>query len=427
MERIQLLSDSVLIEELVIRRREVLDFLGSVPEAERGELARQAFEVGVFCLERARGAQDLEFVRRHVEQLLGQVEKAVATIPALTQEKLLLAVGTGDGQVLAPVSSLIQQVEKSTQQQLRDVRELIANEIDPSKDSSGVGKALKKLSDLFDPERNDSVQARVAETIRSISAADGHLASSVKAAVEASVKPLTDEVNRLAHLVTGNEAAVEVLAQTVAKGLTFEELVVVRLQEWGGQTGVEIDHCGTDNQPGDVLLTVGQASIAGSAVKIVVECKNESTPSGRKPINDSVTRAMKQRGATRAVYVAENRSALAKEIGEWSEGTVECGGWVATTVEHLSTAVRFCIALERLEKVRSSERTVDAESLLAQASRIRDSLKKITNIKTKATDIHTAANAIADEADRLRSDVNDALRVIEEAVGLASGSAAAVA
>ena len=427
MESIQLLSDSVLIEKLVVHRREVVDFLAAVPEDERAELARQAFEVGVFCLERARGAQDLEFVRRHVEQLLGKVEKAVATIPGLTQEKLLLAVGSGDGQVLAPISSLIQQVEKSTQQQLRDVRELVANEIDPSKDSSGVGKALKKLSDLFDPERKDSVQARVAETIQSISAADGHLASSVRAAVDAAVKPLAEEVNRLTHIVTGNEAAAAVLAQTVAKGLTFEELVVVRLQEWGSQAGVEIEHCGIDNQPGDILLTVGPASVVGSGVKIVVECKNEVSPSGRKPINDAATRAMQRRGATRAVYVVEGRAALAKEIGEWSEGTVECGGWVATTVEHLVTAVRFCIALERLEQVRSSERTVDAESLLAQASRIRDSLKKITNIKTKATDIHTAANAIADEADRLRSDVNDALRVIEEAVAVVAESAAAVA
>ena len=216
MESIQLLSDSVLIEKLVIHRREVVDFLAAVPEDERAELARQAFEVGVFCLERARGAQDLEFVRQHVEQLLGKVEKAVATIPGITQEKLLLAVGSGDGQVLAPISSLIQQVEKSTQQQLRDVRELVANEIDPSKDSSGVGKALKKLSDLFDPERKESVQARVAETIQSISAADGHLASSVRAAVDAAVKPLAEEVNRLTDIVTGNEAAAAVLAQTVA-------------------------------------------------------------------------------------------------------------------------------------------------------------------------------------------------------------------
>ncbi|MEO6042488.1 MAG: hypothetical protein ABIQ47_01040 [Tepidiformaceae bacterium] len=121
MSAIEITNHTVVIRELIISRNDVADFLASVPEDEREGLAREAFEVGVFCLERARGGKDMDFVRRQVESLLTTVENAVRLIPQATEEKLLAKLGTGEGQVLAPVQVLVQQVERGTQQQLREV------------------------------------------------------------------------------------------------------------------------------------------------------------------------------------------------------------------------------------------------------------------------------------------------------------------
>src|SRR5207249_12285666 len=74
-------ESSVHVQDLEIPRKDVADFLKSVPDEERETTLIRAVEVGVFCLERARTSQDTEFVRRQVETLLGQVEKATETIP----------------------------------------------------------------------------------------------------------------------------------------------------------------------------------------------------------------------------------------------------------------------------------------------------------------------------------------------------------
>ena len=169
MSAIEITGHTVVIRELIISRSDVADFLASVPEDEREGLAREAFEVGVFCLERARGGKDMDFVRRQVESLLTTVENAVRLIPQATEEKLLAKLGTGDGQVLAPVQVLVQQVERGTQQQLRELRELLANEIDPSKESSSLAKALKKMTDLLDVDRTDSIQGRMDAAVRTVS------------------------------------------------------------------------------------------------------------------------------------------------------------------------------------------------------------------------------------------------------------------
>ena len=417
---IEIADSCVTIEGLVIFRKEVAEFLRSVPEEEREALAREAFEVGVFCLERARNTQDLEFVRRQIDSLLAAVEKAVTSIPATTEANLLGKLGTADGQLLAPIQGLIQQVEKGTQQQLREVRELLANEIDPSRASSTVAKALKQLADLLDVGRVDSVQGRVEASLRTIIAEDGVLAKSVKLVVAESIRPLADEVNRLSHLVTGQDAAAAVLAQTVAKGMTFEEQVVARVQQWGGSAGVEVTHCGVDNQPGDVLVKLSSRSLAAAEFSIVIECKDQANPAGRKPIGDSMARAMSERGASRGLYLGRSSGAFAKEIGEWAEGSTQHGSWVATTLDHLVAGLRFSIAMHSIEQARASGRSIDAGALLAQASRIRDTLRKVTNINTKAGDIRTSADAIIQEATRMRSEISDALQLIEDML-VASG------
>jgi hypothetical protein len=43
----------------------------------------QALEVGVFCLERAEAARDLDFVRSRVESILQEVTRQVGAMPQL--------------------------------------------------------------------------------------------------------------------------------------------------------------------------------------------------------------------------------------------------------------------------------------------------------------------------------------------------------
>lgn len=62
--RIDLSDTGIRIGDLEVPKKDVADFLRRVPEPEREATLVQAIEVGVFCLERARTSQDLDFVKR---------------------------------------------------------------------------------------------------------------------------------------------------------------------------------------------------------------------------------------------------------------------------------------------------------------------------------------------------------------------------
>ena len=103
-------------------------------------------------------------------------------------------IGTADGQVLAPIQSLIDQALKTTGDRLNDVRAML-NDIDPSKDSSAAGRVVRSLRDLLDANRTDSVQATIAAAVRSLTSTDGALAKTVQVTVESALTPLRDELD----------------------------------------------------------------------------------------------------------------------------------------------------------------------------------------------------------------------------------------
>src|SRR5438128_533056 len=96
-------ESSVQVAGLLISRKEVADYLRRFAEEEREGKLLRAIEVGVFCLERASAAQDMEFVRHRIELMLNEVRTAVGAIPQHTETALLGKIGVNDGQVLAPI------------------------------------------------------------------------------------------------------------------------------------------------------------------------------------------------------------------------------------------------------------------------------------------------------------------------------------
>lgn len=214
----------------------------------------------------------------------------------------------------------------------------------------------------------------------------------------------------------GEEAVAEALEQTTYKGTPYEEEVVRVLHDWAQGLGAEVHHVGGDNRPGDVLVVVDESGLNGVALRIVTEARDRESAVGRMVISETLSGAMAERGAGAAVYVSKTRSGLAKEVGEWAEGTSEGGRWVACTHEHLLTAVRFLVAQERLQRIRAAAPSIDASSIEAQIQRIRTTLGRIKTINTKVTEIRGSAAEIQSEAEAIREEIRSALNQMEEAL-----------
>jgi hypothetical protein len=60
--------------------RQATEYLGRQPRAHWPQFFARALEVGAFCLERASTSQDMEFVRRQADRLMGEVASAMRTI-----------------------------------------------------------------------------------------------------------------------------------------------------------------------------------------------------------------------------------------------------------------------------------------------------------------------------------------------------------
>jgi hypothetical protein len=300
----------------------------------------------------------------------------------------------------------------------------VADLLDPTKESCSVGKAIKTVSDMLDPHRIDSVQGSLEAAITKVTGEDGVLAKSVKAVVADAIKPLKEEVDALGKEIRGQEAAEEALMQTTQKGISYEEEIVERLQPWAAAVGAQLQHVGGDNRPGDVLLTLTGTSICTTDVRLIIEARDRKTPVGRKGLSDDMTVKMTERSANAAIYLSRGPDGLAREVGDWCEGESESGPWVATTDQHLLTAIRFVLALHRLRTLRSDQPELDGAAIENQIGRIRTALNRIKNINRRVTDVRSTAEDIGTEATGLRDEIRDALMALEDAIRQSASAAA---
>jgi hypothetical protein len=278
LKKIQITDERIFIHNLEISGKDAANYLQQVPEQERDRICICAFKAGFQAMQTTQNTQEIEFVKRQIASLLSDVEKAIALIPNTVQQELISKLGTKDGQVLAPVQRQINEVSAVTKERVNEVKMLLSQDIDPSKETSVLGNALKTIKNLLDATRNDSVQEVLTNTLKDVSAENGTLAKAVKSVVVEAVKPLADEVDRLSKEIRGKQAAKDALQQTTAKGITYEETVVAQLQHWSKLAGAEVRHVGTDNNSGDILIKLTPKSITATELSIIIEARDRSQP-----------------------------------------------------------------------------------------------------------------------------------------------------
>lgn len=421
--------DVIVIHDLEVRSREAAAWLEQVAEEQRPAALQRALEVGVCCLQRANQSQDLDFVRREVEALLGKVDAAAQLIPGRVQDALVSRIGMGEGQVLAPVKAAAEAVSNEVGKRVVEVRSLLHSDLDPKNGNSVLGKALGDLKQLLDPARKDSIQGVLAAALNTVTAKDGALVEVVKCTVAEAIGPLEKQVVDLAKEVrsqeAAQEAAQEVVDATTLKGKSYEDDVVAVLQPWACAMGAEVEHVGPDNQAGDVLLRFkAGTSMLGVDLTLVIEARDRGNQQGRVPIGNHMQGAMSLRRATVGIYVSSQPTGLAREIGEWGEGECAAGRWIAVAHDHLLPAVRYLVQTERARLLAAKDARFDAAALQNQLARIKTALNHLKNIKTQSTTVRDAAGKIDEQADAMRSAINDALASIEECLRTAPRPAA---
>lgn len=407
---------AIVVNNLSIANAEVVDYVARFPNEKKADAVTHAVEIGVAVLERYEGSRNMDFLRQQADAIMAGFNGAVQGIPPKLQAELVKALGTEDGQALAPVAALVGQTDKVLRDKLREVHTLLADHIDPRRSDSTLGCALERLKTILDPKHDDSVQKAVDKSLQSVAGEQGTVANVVRNVVEESVKPLKATVDELAKEIRGKEAVSEALEQTPAKGRSFEDELLPAIRAWAAMVGADVEHVGPDNQPGDFLVTLDSSRMATTDLRIVVEARDDQSARGRKRILDGMAIAMSARSAQYGVYVSRTESGFANEIGEWAELQSAQGPVVACTSEHLRTALRFAIVEHTIRQARSATPEADAAKIEAEVARVRSALSRIRTINTKATVIRSGVDAIGDEAAELKREITEALGTIEDAL-----------
>ena len=426
--RIVVESSTVKVTELEFKSDVVAHYLDRVIDEQRPASVARALEVGVFCLERVDALTDIDFVRSQIDRLLGEVNSSLQGIPNVVEGLLRGKIGTGEGQVLAPVQRAVEDAQKAVGQKIDDVKRVLSEDVDPKNRESTLGRALGELQALLDPKNSNSVQKNIENACSALSGPDGAIAQTVARVVGGKIEPFASRLSVLEARIDVAAGIEKALDETTKAGKPFEEELVDAISRWGSPMGVEVEYVGVDSRPGDIVVRIPLQGLDGDKMPIVVEAKHhQSTRAGRTPITNAMRNSISERRVSGGVYVCPNTDGLAREIGDWAEGDVSgCGPWVATVEEHLFAALRFTAALAQLKRIRQSQAKVDTHLIHEKVQAIRDSLQHITNINTSATKIETLTSSIREEAKAARTVIDDALASIEQSLIAVSQKAAAI-
>ena len=396
------------LEGIIIQNSDVAQHLSQKPQGERVPALIRAVEVGVYCLQRAEVGQSLDFVRLEVERLIQASNAAVDSLPDLIRDRLAGPRRTDDSSHRSGTDGAERDSGK-----LAEVQQLFDKHLDPGKSDATLGKALVAVNNLLDPKRDDSIQKRLDATLQGLAVADGAIAKAVKATVENAIAPLQAAIETFSLALKKEEGIEEALATTTRKGFAFEDQLLPELQRWAAIVGADLEYTAPQNLPGDFTLTLSDRSIGGMPLKIVVEARDRGERFGRARVAEQMNATLAQWQANYGIYVSKTQSGLAAEIGDWSELSCGHGQVIACTVEHLKTALRFAVVDTRLRATADARRELDISAAEKELGRFRTSLNHLTQIKRRVGEIRDILPGIEDEADRMRSEIQDALDKIE--------------
>jgi hypothetical protein len=410
-------GDALIIDHFRTSDADVLHVATNSPAEDLVALTDTLLRIGAAAIGRAQQVQDFEFVRALADDVVKKAGDQAKLILISTSAALDEQLNGENGALLEPVRKQIEDARKTVDEELAEVRK----QLDPRDPNSDLYGAISSVRRLLDPTHTESVPVRLERMIEGIAAKDGTLAKSVRVvvadALTLEVEPLRKQIETLEKELLKDKAAADAAAEIVQssthKGVPFEEEVLRRVKAWASACGGETHNIGPENKPGDVLAVFAASGALGVDLRLVLEAKDDSVGRGRRRLQDDVTKALDFREGDAAIFVGKTAAAFALEIGEWDEGVSDNRPWIACTVDHLQVAMRYMVVLKRLRDRSSRESAIDAGAIEEQIQSMRTALRRVTTIKTAASQITKSVGQVTGEGDQLYREIDSSLKLIE--------------
>ncbi|MDQ3553668.1 MAG: hypothetical protein M3395_04595 [Chloroflexota bacterium] len=385
-------GDRLTIEHLTLVDPALSAFVAERDASDRPLVVERALRIGLTALQDAGAALDVNVVRREFEGLMSRTtaanDKAAAALDALLRQNF----ADGDGRLPRTLEHFL-----GDRGQLRA---FVNDLFDEGKRDSAIGRIRSLLGTYFDGDA--SRLALLLDPTRL-----GSPLHQFRTEVSDGFAKVHE---RLAAIEAAASARASERSRSAAKGADFEEQVEAVLADLARGSGDLLDRTADEkgdvmgSKKGDFILTMDARHTRGTALRVVVECKDR--PMSGRAMREELEAAKRNRAACVAL-VCFSTTHAPSGIAPFDvrAGDVYCVlDPEAPDRAVLEAAVRLARLLA-LATLREQESEVDPTAIAAALEAIRNQLDAIRALKTQLTSIGTASLAVNVGLDKLREGV----------------------
>jgi hypothetical protein len=409
-------SVRALDDRLVIERLEVEDARAARLVRERAaagrpapETVRKAIEIGSRVLDSEATAANVDYVRRELEQGLGELDTRLGETLEQSAEALADQITVAFG------------AERNDSVQAQ-IKEIVTVETRQHRD-----ELLRRLTAEDGTNPLLAIQARLGKAM--LEAEERHRAeverlreshSKEARAMQGQVGELRKEIARYLEREDADERVAEAERAGTRKGIGFEERVHEAIEAIASARGDIATHTGADQaegggRKGDTLVEIGACSNVAQG-RIVFEAKDKQL--SKTKAWAELNGAMDSRAASFAVLVVagdENVPSGREQLTEY-EGNKMIVAVDRDEPAGLALGVAYRLAAARLAMARESDLTVDAVAVRDAAAEAVAALKQAQAIRSTLTGIKTQSDRARQGLDALVDSVEGKLLAIDSLV-----------
>jgi hypothetical protein len=373
------------------------------------ETVRKAIEIGSRVLDSEATAANVDYVRRELEQGLGELDARLGETLEQSAEALADQITVAFGaERNDSVQAQIKEIVTLETRQHRDelLRRLTAE------DGSNPLLAIQARLGKAMLEAEERHRAEV-ERLRESHSKDAR-------AMQGQVGELRKEIARYLEREDADERVAEAERAGTRKGIGFEERVHEAIEAIASARGDIATHTGADQaegggRKGDTLVEIGACSNVAQG-RIVFEAKDKQL--SKTKAWAELNGAMDSRAASFAVLVVagdENVPSGREQLTEY-EGNKMIVAVDRDEPAGLALGVAYRLAAARLAMARESDLTVDAVAVRDAAAEAVAALKQAQAIRSTLTGIKTQSDRARQGLDALVDSVEGKLLAIDSLV-----------
>jgi hypothetical protein len=384
--------DRIIVERLTLTDPGLAAYLANRPPEERAGTVERALRIGLTAVQSIGVTINVDVVKSEFERLVEQTSQANERAATALEQTLRTNFADGDGRLPRTLESFLGDKGK--------LRAMVEELFDPLKRDSAIGRIGGMLETYFDGDA--SKLAHLLDPTRL-----GSPLHQFRQEMAAGFKGIEE---RLVAIEAAATARAGERARSTAKGADFEDLIEVMLGDIARGAGDLVDRTGLDtgavlkSKKGDFVLTIDRRVSRGCDLRVVVEAKDR--PISMRAIRDELRDARENRGAVVGLVVftpahAPTGVAPFEIVGDDVYCVIDP---LAPDTAVLEAAVRLArlLALAALDE---NDVTIDAASIGAALTGIREHLESIRTLKSQLTSIGNATKAVWTGLDTLRNGI----------------------